>query len=146
MFRSIAATYREAFSGLSRSVWLLSVASLVNRAGTMVMPFLVLYLVEKRGFTTTQAGQTLALYGLGAMVASYCGGLAVRPLRSDADDEGEPGGGPGLASSSSAICRGGSRSRRWWSCSAWWGRCSGRPTWRRWRRRAIRGSGRAASP
>ena len=75
MFRSIATTYREAFSGLSRSVWLLSVASLINRAGTMVMPFLVLYLVEKRGFTTTQAGQTLALYGLGAMVASYSGGL-----------------------------------------------------------------------
>ena len=47
----------------------------INRAGTMVMPFLVLYLVEKRGFTTTQAGQTLALYGLGAMVSSYCGGL-----------------------------------------------------------------------
>ncbi|HTG35962.1 MAG TPA: MFS transporter [Thermoanaerobaculia bacterium] len=75
MFRSIATTYREAFSGLSRSVWLLSVASLINRAGTMVMPFLVLYLVEKRGFTTTQAGQALALYGLGAMVSSYAGGL-----------------------------------------------------------------------
>jgi MFS family permease len=75
MLRSIAATYREAFSGLSRPVWLLSIASLINRAGTMVMPFLVLYLVEKRGFTTTQAGQTLALYGLGAMVSSYSGGL-----------------------------------------------------------------------
>src|SRR3954447_21136275 len=74
MFRTIAATYREAFSGLSRSVWLLSFASLINRAGTMVMPFLVLFLTEKRGFTTTQAGQTLALYGLAAMAASYYGG------------------------------------------------------------------------
>ena len=74
MFRAIATAYREAFSGLSRPVWLLSIASLVNRSGTMVMPFLVLYLTEKRGFTTTQAGQVLALYGLGAMVASYAGG------------------------------------------------------------------------
>jgi MFS family permease len=75
MLRSIAATYREAFSGLSRPVWLLSITSLINRAGTMVMPFLVLFLIEKRGFTTTQAGQTLALYGLGSMVSSYSGGL-----------------------------------------------------------------------
>ncbi|HEY4563788.1 MAG TPA: MFS transporter, partial [Thermoanaerobaculia bacterium] len=74
MLRSIAAAYREAFSGLSRSVWLLSIASLINRAGTMVMPFLLLFLVEKRGFTTTEAGRTLALYGVVAMVASYAGG------------------------------------------------------------------------
>jgi predicted MFS family arabinose efflux permease len=74
LFRTIATTYRDAFSGLSRTVWLLSVASLVNRSGTMVMPFLTLYLVSKRGFTTTQAGEILALYGLAAMVASYTGG------------------------------------------------------------------------
>jgi predicted MFS family arabinose efflux permease len=74
MFHSVISTYRDAFSGLNRSVWLLSVASLINRAGTMVMPFLVLFLTEKRGFTTTQAGQTLALYGLAAMFASYFGG------------------------------------------------------------------------
>jgi predicted MFS family arabinose efflux permease len=74
MLRSIAATYREAFSGLSRSVWLLSFASLINRAGTMVMPFLVLFLTEKRGLTTTEAGQTLALYGFAAMLSSYFGG------------------------------------------------------------------------
>ncbi len=74
MFRAIAAAYRDAFSGLSRTVWLLSVASLVNRSGTMVMPFLTLYLVSKRGFTTTQAGEVLGLYGAAAMVASYTGG------------------------------------------------------------------------
>ncbi|HEX4959517.1 MAG TPA: MFS transporter [Thermoanaerobaculia bacterium] len=74
MFRAIATAYRDAFSGLSRTVWLLSITSLVNRSGTMVMPFLTLYLIEKRGFTTTQAGQVLALYGLGAMAASYASG------------------------------------------------------------------------
>jgi predicted MFS family arabinose efflux permease len=74
MFRTIATTYREAFSGLTRPVWLLSLATLINRSGTMVLPFLALFLTEKRGFTTAQAGQTLALYGLGAMGASYLGG------------------------------------------------------------------------
>lgn len=74
MLRAVAAAYREAFSGLSRSVWLLSLATLVNRSGTMVLPFLALYLTEKRGFTTTQVGQVLALYGLGAVAASYVGG------------------------------------------------------------------------
>ena len=74
MLRSLAATYREAFSGLSRPAWLLSLASLINRSGTMVMPFLVLYLIEKRGFTATEAGQVLAVYGLAAMPASYLGG------------------------------------------------------------------------
>jgi predicted MFS family arabinose efflux permease len=74
MFRPIAAAYRDAFSGLSRPVWLLSLATLINRSGTMVLPFLALFLTEKRGFTTTQAGQVLALYGLGAVAASYVGG------------------------------------------------------------------------
>ncbi|HEV2843775.1 MAG TPA: MFS transporter [Thermoanaerobaculia bacterium] len=74
MFRSIANTYREAFSGLSRPVWLLSLATLVNRAGTMVLPFLALYLTQERDFTTAQAGQALAVYGLGGVAASYIGG------------------------------------------------------------------------
>lgn len=74
MFRTIANTYREAFSGLSRPVWLLSFATLVNRAGTMVLPFLALYLTSERGFTTGEAGQALAVYGLGGVAASYIGG------------------------------------------------------------------------
>lgn len=74
MLRSLAAAYRDAFTGLSRRVWLLSLATLVNRSGTMVLPFLALYLTKERGFSTVQAGQTLALYGLGGMAAAYFGG------------------------------------------------------------------------
>lgn len=74
MFRSIANAYRDAFSGLRRQVWLLSIATLINRSGTMVLPFLALYLTEKRGFTTKEAGAALALYGLGAVAASNLGG------------------------------------------------------------------------
>ena len=74
MLRAIALSYREAFAGLRRPVWFLAVASLVNRAGTMVIPFLALYLTEERGFTTSGAGQVLAVYGVGGMVASLLGG------------------------------------------------------------------------
>lgn len=74
MLRSITTAYRDAFAGLSRPVWLLSIATLINRSGTMVLPFLALFLTDERGFTTTQAGQVLALYGLGAVAASYVGG------------------------------------------------------------------------
>ena len=70
MFRALAAAYRDAFSGLPRRVWLISAATLVNRSGTMVLPFLVLYLTAQRGFSTTQAGQTLAMYWIGGVAGS----------------------------------------------------------------------------
>ena len=74
MIRAIAAAYRGAFSGLNRQVWLLAFASLINRSGTMVLPFLTLFLIEKRGFTTAEAGQAMAVYGIGAVAGSYLGG------------------------------------------------------------------------
>jgi MFS family permease len=74
VFRSILTAYREAFAGLNRSVWLLGFATLVNRSGTMVLPFLVLYLVKMRGFETTDAGVAIGLYGAGGVLGSYLGG------------------------------------------------------------------------
>jgi MFS family permease len=74
VIRAIAAAYRGAFSGLNRQVWLLAFASLINRCGTMVLPFLTLFLIEKRGFTTAGAGQAMAVYGMGAVAGSYLGG------------------------------------------------------------------------
>jgi predicted MFS family arabinose efflux permease len=74
MLRAIARNYRDAFSGLPRPVWLLAAASLVNRSGTMVLPFLALFLTKERGFTTTGAGQVLACYGVGGVAGSYLGG------------------------------------------------------------------------
>jgi predicted MFS family arabinose efflux permease len=71
---AIRDAYKGAFSGLNGTVWLLAFASLINRAGTMVLPFLVLYLTEDQGFSDTAAGQALAVYGLGAVVGSYFGG------------------------------------------------------------------------
>jgi predicted MFS family arabinose efflux permease len=74
MLRTVAATYRDAFSGLPRPVWLISAATLVNRSGTMVLPFLALFLTSERGFSVTHAGQILAMYGIGGVAGSYLGG------------------------------------------------------------------------
>lgn len=65
--------------GLPRGVWLVCAGVLINRAGTMVTPFLALYLTQARGFSATAAGFTLTLYGLGSFVTSpYWGRLSDR--------------------------------------------------------------------
>lgn len=70
----VANAYRDAFAGLSKPVWVLSAVTLVNRSGTMVLPFLTLYLTSQQQQTATQAGMALSVYGLGAVAGSYLGG------------------------------------------------------------------------
>ena len=60
--------------GLPRTFWVLWCGTLVNRAGTFVLPFLAIYLTQARGYSAAQAGIVLALYGAGAAVASPLGG------------------------------------------------------------------------
>lgn len=66
--------YRAAFSGLSRDLWLLATVTLVNRSGTMVLPFIALYLTSERGLDADAAGRLVALYGFGAALGGYLGG------------------------------------------------------------------------
>lgn len=60
--------------GLPRDVWVLAISSLVNRAGTMVLPFLVLYLTRQLGFSAPRAGFALAVYGAGSIIAAPLAG------------------------------------------------------------------------
>jgi predicted MFS family arabinose efflux permease len=55
-------------------VWLLFATNLINRAGMMVLPFLVLYLTRELGFSLARAGSMLALYGASAIVFGPIGG------------------------------------------------------------------------
>ena len=54
--RGLISAYRAAFSGLPREVWLLAGGLLITRAGTMVLPFLSLYLTRDLGLTAAAAG------------------------------------------------------------------------------------------
>ena len=64
----------RSLKGLPRGVWVLSGATLINRVGTMVLPFLVLYLTDELGFTAPRAGLALGVYGAGAMIAAPLSG------------------------------------------------------------------------
>jgi MFS family permease len=64
----------KSLKGLPRDVWVLATASLINRAGTMVLPFLVLYLTKELGFSPTRAGIALGMYGAGSLVAAPISG------------------------------------------------------------------------
>jgi len=67
--------YKQSFSGLSKEVWLLAIVNFINRCGTMVLPFLSIYLHKELGFTIEQAGIVVASFGLGSVVGTYIGGI-----------------------------------------------------------------------
>ncbi|MEJ7760765.1 MAG: MFS transporter [Gemmatimonadaceae bacterium] len=60
--------------GLPRDIWIIAAATLINRIGTMVLPFLVLYLTRELDFTVERAGFVLAVYGAGAIVVAPLAG------------------------------------------------------------------------
>ena len=64
----------RSLKGLPHDVWVLAIATLINRAGTMVLPFLVLYLSRELGFSAYRAGLGLAVYGVGAIIAAPIAG------------------------------------------------------------------------
>nr|MCU0343123.1 MFS transporter [Ignavibacterium sp.] len=55
---------------LPHDMWALFFTSLINRSGTMVIPFLALYLTQKIGVTPTEAGTALLVYGAAAFIAA----------------------------------------------------------------------------
>jgi predicted MFS family arabinose efflux permease len=73
MLTPVFTAYKNAYTGLSRSTWLLSVVMLINRSGTMVVPFLTLYLISM-GYTVSEAGFVFAFFGLGAFSGAFVGG------------------------------------------------------------------------
>ena len=66
--------YKNAYSGLSRNSWYLSLVMLVNRSGTMVLPFMTIYCTQQLHFTIAQAGIVLSMFGVGSLVGAFAGG------------------------------------------------------------------------
>ncbi|MBL7560922.1 MFS transporter [Olleya sp. YSTF-M6] len=72
--KKLLKNYISTFDGLSKEVWWLSLITLINRAGTMVIPFLSLYLTEDLGFTLSNVGTIMTAFGLGSVLGSWLGG------------------------------------------------------------------------
>lgn len=66
--------YLKAYAGISPPVWMLSVVLLINRSGSMVLPFLSIYLSNELGFSLGQTGIVLSMFGAGSLVGSLAGG------------------------------------------------------------------------
>jgi predicted MFS family arabinose efflux permease len=75
MITKTISLYKNAYSGLTPSTWWLSFVMLVNRSGTMVLPFMTIYLTSPgMGYSIGQAGIVMALFGLGAVTGGFVGG------------------------------------------------------------------------
>jgi len=74
MLASTIQLYKNAYTGLSRKTWYLSIVMLINRSGTMVVPFMTIYATQQLHFSITQAGFVMGLFGVGAIVGAFIGG------------------------------------------------------------------------
>ena len=66
--------YIDNFRGFSREIWILTLITFINRAGTMVLPFLSKYLREDLDFSYNQVKWILISFGLGSIIGSWLGG------------------------------------------------------------------------
>ena len=76
---------RQAAGGLPRTFWFLWTGTLINRLGAFVVIFLAIYLTASAGFSQSQAGLVLGLYGVGGAVGTHGRRRAGRPLGPAAD-------------------------------------------------------------
>ncbi|HTO15533.1 MAG TPA: MFS transporter [Edaphocola sp.] len=72
--KKIYGVYKASFHGLSHASWLLSIVMLINRAGSMVLPFLGIYMVDRLGFSIIESGIVLSCFGIGSLLGSWLGG------------------------------------------------------------------------
>lgn len=66
--------YIDNFRGFSREIWILTLITFINRAGTMVLPFLSKYLKEDLHFSYSQVGWIMVSFGFGSILGSWLGG------------------------------------------------------------------------
>jgi len=69
--------YKESYGGLSKENWWLALIMLVNRSGTMVVPFMTIYLTSpEKGYSIAEAGVVMGCFGVGAILGGFFGGKA----------------------------------------------------------------------
>ena len=66
--------YKNAYTGLSRSTWWLALVMLINRSGTMVVPFMTMYMTQYIGVGIGKAAFVMSIFGAGAIIGALIGG------------------------------------------------------------------------
>lgn len=66
--------YTKSFTGLSKESYMLSLVMLINRSGSMVMPFMAIYMHKVLHFDLDTIGIALSFYGIGSLAGSWLGG------------------------------------------------------------------------
>lgn len=66
--------YLDSFRGFGPEVWWLALVTFVNRAGTMVIPFLSLYLTDALSWSLEDVGWVMSAFGCGSVIGSWLGG------------------------------------------------------------------------
>jgi len=72
--KTLFKNYLSTFNGLSKEVWWLALITFINRSGTMVIPFLSLYLTDVLEFTFTVVSWILSAFGLVSVAGTWIGG------------------------------------------------------------------------
>ena len=67
--------YTSSFKGLSQESWMLALVMLINRAGSMVLPFLGVYMTDHLHFSIENSGVVLSFFGIGSVIGSWFGGM-----------------------------------------------------------------------
>ncbi len=66
--------YICAYKGLSKATWLLALVMFINQSGSMVLPFLGVYMATVLDFSLQNAGIVLSMFGVGSILGSFIGG------------------------------------------------------------------------
>nr|WP_228443090.1 MFS transporter [Chryseobacterium nematophagum] len=67
--------YTNSFKGLSQESWMLALVMLINRSGSMVLPFLGVYMTDHLHFSIENSGIILSFFGIGSVIGSWLGGM-----------------------------------------------------------------------
>lgn len=71
----ISELYKKSYSGVDREIWMLAFVSFVNRVGSMVLPFLTIYLSSVKHYSLSLTGLIMTAYGIGSFFGNWAGGI-----------------------------------------------------------------------
>ncbi len=72
--------YLNNFRGFRREIWILAILTFINRAGTMVVPFLSKYMKEDLHFSYGQVGWVMVFFGIGSIIGTWLSGKFIKRI------------------------------------------------------------------